>query len=86
MTQTDYTTRVLRADQGYMLTQADPDTPILRRSITDTVYLAATDSPERWHEITVAEAEVLLAERAAAQAAQDAADEAEMATMAIARD
>ena len=55
MTQTDYTTRVLHADQGHFLTQR-AEVAIADRAVTDTVYLAATDSPGNWREITAGEA------------------------------
>lgn len=73
MTQTDYTTRVISADPGSFLTQAG-DAPIPDRAVTETVYLAATDSPENWREITAKEAEeILTAQREAAEAAAEEA-------------
>ncbi len=69
MTQTDYTTRVLHADEGHFLTQAG-EVPIPDRAVTETVYLAATDSPDNWREITADEAAAILeAQREAAEAA-----------------
>lgn len=69
MTQTDYTTRVLHADEGHFLTQAG-EVPIADRAVTETVYLAATDSPGNWREITAEEAGAILeAQREAAEAA-----------------
>ncbi|MDE5625209.1 MAG: hypothetical protein K2I61_02690 [Muribaculaceae bacterium] len=69
MTQTDYTTRVLHADQGHFLTQR-AEVAIADRAVTDTVYLAATDTPDNWREITAGEAgEILAAQREAALAA-----------------
>ncbi len=65
MTQEQYTTMVLKADEGMALTQAG-DVSIRDRIITGTVYLAANDSPDNWKEITEAEG----AEIAAAQAAE----------------
>lgn len=71
MTQTDYTTRVLNAEKGSFLTQAG-DVPISDRAVTDTVYLAATDSPANWREITAKEAEeIRVAQREAAEAAAE---------------
>lgn len=73
MTQTDYTTRVLHADEGHFLTQAG-EVPIPDRAVTETVYLAATDSPDNWREITADEAEATLeAQREAAEAAAEEA-------------
>lgn len=73
MKQTDYTTRVLAAEPGHKLTEADEAVAIEARTITDRVYLAATDSPERWREITDAEADAILAaQREAAEAAEAA--------------
>ena len=56
MEQTTYTTRVLTPSNGYKLTQAN-DVEITNRIISDKVFLAATDAPENWKEITDAEAE-----------------------------
>ncbi len=55
MKQTDYTTRVLIADEGMMLTQA-AEVPDNERTYTDKIYLAVTDSPENWCEATAEEA------------------------------
>lgn len=75
MTQTDYTTRVLSAEPGYKLTETDESVATEQRTITDRVYLAATDSPERWREITDEEADAILAvQREAAEAAEAAAE------------
>lgn len=64
MTQTDYTTRVLHADEGHFLTQATEVTTS-ERIVTDTVYLAANDSPANWMEITADAAAAIRAEQAA---------------------
>lgn len=64
MTQTDYTMRVLHAEPGHYLTQAaEVATP--ERIVTDTVYLAANDSPANWIEITTDAAAAIRAEQAA---------------------
>lgn len=68
MKQENYTTRVLRADEGHVLTQAADVAPF-DRIITDTVYLAANDAPANWREITNEEAEACQAEKEAAIAA-----------------
>lgn len=65
MKQTNYTTRVLTAEPGHKLTEADEAVAMEARTVTDRVYLAATDSPERWREITNEEADAILAAEAA---------------------
>lgn len=57
MEKTTYTTTVLKASEGYMLTQAN--TSIESAIITDKVYLAALDSPDNWKEITIEEANAI---------------------------
>ena len=52
-----YTTTVLKASEGYMLTQANIS--IESAIITDKVYLSVLDSPDNWKEITVEEANAL---------------------------
>lgn len=68
MTLKDYTTRVLVADEGHVLTQAGDVNP-LGRSLSPRIYLAATDDPANWREITDEEAEAYRAEAEAAFAA-----------------
>lgn len=68
MTQQDYTTRVLVADEGHMLTQA-ADVPAFRRELTRKVYLSPTDDPANWREVTAEEAAALQAEIDEANAA-----------------
>ena len=69
MTQTDYTTVVLAPDQGHYLTQA-ADVPLAQRVVTDQpLYLASTDSPANWREITAQEAQAYLAARREAEMA-----------------
>ena len=63
MEQTTYTTRVLTPSNGYKLTQAN-DVEITNRIISDMVFLAATDAPENWKEITDAEAEEIKKQQA----------------------
>lgn len=64
MTQEQYTTMVLKADEGMALTQA-ADVSVCERIVTDTVYLAANDSPDNWKEITEAEGAEIVAAQAA---------------------
>ena len=60
METTQYTTTVLTAAEGHKLTQAG-EVDILARTITPKAFLAATDSPDNWREITDAEADALRA-------------------------
>lgn len=71
MTQEQYTTqvRILNADEGMMLTQADENIEIRNRIISDRVYLADTDTPESWKEITREEADRIEAEQNTARKA-----------------
>lgn len=69
MRQTDYTTRVLEADDGHKLTQA-ADVPDAERVVAAKVYLAANDTPEAWREITNAEAADIEARQAEAAEAE----------------
>ena len=49
---------IIAPAEGQFLTQAADDIAITDRIVTDQpVYLAATDSPERWREITADEAD-----------------------------
>ena len=69
MTQRDYTTVVLTPEEGHYLTQVD-DVALMQRVVTDQpVYLASTDSPENWREITAQEAQAYLAARREAEMA-----------------
>ena len=65
METTQYTTTVLTAAEGHKLTQAG-EVDIIARTITPKAFLAATDSPDNWREITDAEADALRAEIEAA--------------------
>ena len=56
MVTSSYTTIVLTAAEGCYLTQANCD-DIRTAIITDRVYLAKSDSPDNWREITAAEDE-----------------------------
>lgn len=53
------TLRRITAAEGHVLTQADDNTPITDRTFGSEITLAATDSPNRWKEITTAEADEL---------------------------
>lgn len=62
MIQEEIKVRVLIPSKGYMLTQAQ-EVEIQNRVVSDKVYLAATDSPSNWKEITQAEADAIKAEQ-----------------------
>lgn len=64
MEQTNYTMRVLTPSEGYLITQADNNTPLQERIFTDKLYLAINDSPDNYKEITIAEAEELRRQQA----------------------
>ena len=49
--------------EGYLLTQASDDVEIQNRVFSDKVFLAVTDAPENWKEITIEEAEQIKAEQ-----------------------
>lgn len=59
MKQQEYITRVLIPEQGYYLTQAD-EVDIMQRVFSKELYLAVTDSPANWKEITEDEANVII--------------------------
>lgn len=62
MTKEEFTTKVLKADKGYMLTQS-ADINITERIFGTTIYLASTDSEDNWKEITTEEADKLKEEQ-----------------------
>ena len=62
MVTSSYTTIVLTAAEGCYLTQADCD-DIRAAIITERIYLANTDSPDNWREISAAEADSIKAEQ-----------------------
>lgn len=62
METSSYTTIVLTAAQGCYLTQANC-ADIRTAIITDRVYLAKSDSPDNWREITAEEADAIKAEQ-----------------------
>lgn len=76
MVTSSYTTIVLTAAQGCYLTQANC-ADIRTAIITDRVYLAKSDSPDNWREISAEEADDIKAQQAALLAEdeqQDAVD------------
>ena len=64
MVTSSYTTIVLTAAEGCYLTQANCD-DIRTAIITERVYLANTDSPDNWREITAEQADDIKAQLAA---------------------
>lgn len=59
ITEKTVTLRRIVAAEGHCLTQSDPNTPIAERTFGKEITLAAADDPDRWKEITVAEADEL---------------------------
>lgn len=64
MKQQDYTTTILTADEGMVLTQA-ADVPLIERVFGSTVSLGRNDNVSNWCEITETEAEALKSEQKA---------------------
>lgn len=62
------TLRRLTAADGYVLTQADDNTPITDRTFGREVTLSSLDSEDNWKEITIAEADALKQQQLAAYA------------------
>lgn len=62
MIQEEIKVRVLIPNEGYMLTQAF-EVEITNRVVSDKVYLAVTDEPSNWKEITQEEADAIKAEQ-----------------------
>lgn len=60
MKQQEYITRVITPEEGHFLTQAE-DIDIMQRVFSKEIFLAVTDSPANWKEITEDEAEVIIA-------------------------
>lgn len=73
MKQTKGTPKILTADEGMKLTQADESTTLSDRIVTQRVYLAVNDSADNWKEITAAEAEAIVAAQIAEAQASEAA-------------
>lgn len=62
MKQEEIKVRVLIPTEGYMLTQAQ-EVEIQHRVVSEKVYLAVTDDPSNWKEITKAEADAITAQQ-----------------------
>ena len=63
MIQEEIKVRVIKPTEGYLLTQANDDVEIQNRVFSDKVFLAVTDSPENWKDITIEEADAIKAEQ-----------------------
>lgn len=59
MKQQEYITRVITPEEGHFLTQAE-DIDIMQRVFSKEIFLAVTDSPANWKEITEDEANVII--------------------------
>lgn len=59
MQQTNYITRVLTPNDGYVITQANDNILLKDRIFSNKLYLAVNDDPDNYMEITVKEAEML---------------------------
>ena len=70
MEQTTYTMRVLTPSEGHLITQADDNTPLQERILSDKLYLAVNDNPDNYKEITIAEADELRQQQAEAEEAE----------------
>ena len=70
MEQTTYTMRVLTPSEGYVITQADDNTPLQERIYSAKLYLAVNDSPDNYKEITIAEADELRQQQAQTEEAE----------------
>lgn len=60
MKQQEYITRVITPEEGHFLTQAE-DIDIMQRVFSKEIFLAVTDSPANWKEITEDEANIITA-------------------------
>lgn len=77
MKTTDYTMIVLTAEKGFILTQVE-EVELSKRIFTDRVYLAVTESPDNWKEISLEEAAPMQEEQKALKEAAIKALEDEM--------
>lgn len=60
MKQQEYITMVITPEEGHFLTQAE-DIDIMQRVFSKEIFLAVTDSPANWKEITEDEANIIIA-------------------------
>lgn len=62
MKQSNYTVTIIEPSEGYTLTQT-ADVEVQDRILSKKVFLAITDSPSNWKEITDEEAAEIVAEQ-----------------------
>lgn len=62
MKQSNYTVTIIEPSEGYTLTQA-ADVEVVDRILSKKVFLAITDNPSNWKEITDEEAAEIVAEQ-----------------------
>lgn len=77
MKNSNYTVRVIEAESGYKLTQADENVAIKDRFVATKIFLSKDDSEDNYKEITDAEAEEIRKEREAFEQAERERLEAE---------
>ena len=65
--------RVLRPNEGYLLTQS-ADVDVKERIFSEEIWLASTDSADNWKDITIEEADQIKKEQEAAMAEEQASD------------
>lgn len=62
MKQTTYTTRVIKPEEGFYLTQSE-EVEVINRIFSKEIYLAANDSPDNYTEISEQEANIIMAQQ-----------------------
>ena len=62
MKQSNYTVTIIEPTEGYTLTQSK-EVDIVDRILSKKVFLAITDSPSNWKEITDSEADEIRSEQ-----------------------
>jgi hypothetical protein len=62
MKQSNYTVQIIEPSEGCVLTQST-DVEVSNRILSKKIFLAVTDSPSNWKEISDAEAEEIKAEQ-----------------------
>ena len=76
-TQTPVTVRTLEPEPGFFLTQADSSIPISQKIVSKKIYLAVSDSPDNWREISQEEADAIIEAQEAERRRIDEAVEAD---------
>ena len=62
MKHTTYTTRVIKPEEGFYLTQSE-EVEVINRFFSKEIYLAVNDSPDNYTEITEEEANIIMAQQ-----------------------